>query len=124
MFHNPQKVQSLDVSQYFILNSSTSVNVYLHDEGEEFWLWFLLFPMGISTTSIKQPLPGLTAFDLHLSKKEKEVYKRGPNCKHYNAITDFTLCAKKAIHEIIKTNTNCKHHMTSLAFNEPSYPGS
>ena len=116
-------VLPLDVSQFFTLNASKSYNLYFHDESEEYWLWYLLFPGGVSTITVQNSLQNINTADIHLIKKQQEHHQDHDQCKFYNQTKQFTNCAKEQISRIINKSAKCTFHITEEIYSDSELPG-
>ena len=50
--------------------------------------------------------------DLHVTKKQTNVLKRGNNCEDYGSHKDFTRCAKDVIEKEVLKKATCVSHMS------------
>lgn len=103
-FTREEPVKSVSLDELIVIRSSHELNVYVHQEEEDFWLWYLLSPLGFASNVA----PSSGNADLHIVRKEMSVLERGDNCLSYGDISQgFTHCAKEKIRQMILAEISC-----------------
>lgn len=67
-----QRTGPLNIGHRLHVNASVTTNFYVHSQGDEFWLWMLLFPVPMATETIVKPAKLLGRKDQKTSISIKE----------------------------------------------------
>jgi len=83
--------------------------MFLHYEGEEFWLVWSEFPTEMASARLPLESGENTSY-IQISLNEKsstQLDKKTAPCKLYKQNTEFIDCSKKQIWELLKPKINC-----------------
>ena len=90
-----------------LLRNKLDVRLIVHEEGEEFWLFWNEFPLEIETKRL--PLStdaALVTIKLKETKKF-QIQTENSNCKEYDREIQFTECSKNNILEVMRKKLTC-----------------
>ena len=103
-FKMNKPVKAVSLNNFIQSWTDNDMNVYAHQDQEDFWLWFLLSPTGFASETV----PNKGNVDLHNVKKEVTIWQRKDNCKEYGKPEEgFIDCAKEKIKQLILEEIPC-----------------
>ena len=104
-----QEKQPAKKPLFLFLNKNWDLQIFLHNEGEEFWLAGPDFPIEIISVRLPVESGGNMALtQIYLNeKKTTQIDRTTAPCVFYKQNNEFIECGKKQIWELIKSRINC-----------------
>lgn len=104
-----QEKQAAKKNTFFLLYRHWDIQIFLHNEGEEFWLVATEFPIDVVSVNLPvESMENIALIQISLTEKTTtQIDRKTVPCQFYNQNTEFTDCSKEKLWTLLKPIINC-----------------
>ena len=97
------------VPQLILFNNHTDIQMFIHNSGEEFWIFWTHFPYEVISAKLPFQSGGNTGL-VQVTLDEKimtKIDRENARCHVYNQSDEFIECCKKELWTMLRPKLNC-----------------